>query len=149
MEAFAKMCGNDSNDQCRNDYSLYIFSGSFIITWLPYAIFVSIGIAGFSHIVPPTLQTLPSMLAKASVLWNPIIYASRCRTLKRGILETFPCLSIFNTRKAVSRTPITQMSLTRQRHDASSLTNGIETSRGELVSIDLQDDISTHKTTAL
>jgi len=47
----------------------------FIISWLPYALVASFSIVGLNHLVTPYVAELPVMLAKASAIWNPIVYA--------------------------------------------------------------------------
>ena len=47
----------------------------FIGSWLPYALVATFGIVGLRQLVTPYSAELPVMLAKASAIWNPIVYA--------------------------------------------------------------------------
>lgn len=48
----------------------------FVLTWFPYVVYVFISMAhGDMYIFSPGLTTLPALVAKASVIFNPIIYA--------------------------------------------------------------------------
>jgi hypothetical protein len=49
--------------------------GLFVISWLPYATVAQLGAAGWQHLVTPYTAEIPIMLAKASYVWNPIVYA--------------------------------------------------------------------------
>ncbi|XP_069136882.1 rhodopsin-like isoform X1 [Argopecten irradians] len=68
---------------------------AFIISWLPYSIFAMTSITGYADDIHPLLGTLPSLFAKSSILWNPLIYVCRNRSFKRALLETFPTLAVF------------------------------------------------------
>lgn len=47
----------------------------FVVSWLPYAIVAQLGISGYQQHITPYTTELPVMFAKASAMWNPIIYA--------------------------------------------------------------------------
>jgi len=47
----------------------------FIVSWLPYCLIAMFGIVGLGHLVTPYSAELPVMLAKASAMWNPILFA--------------------------------------------------------------------------
>jgi len=47
----------------------------FIGSWLPYCLVAMFGIVGLGQLVTPYSAELPVMLAKASAIWNPIVYA--------------------------------------------------------------------------
>ena len=47
----------------------------FIGSWLPYALITTFGVVGLHQLVTPYSAELPVMLAKASAIWNPIVYA--------------------------------------------------------------------------
>lgn len=47
----------------------------FVVSWLPYAIIAQLAIAGYQQHITPYTTELPVMFAKASAIWNPIIYA--------------------------------------------------------------------------
>lgn len=47
---------------------------TFLISWLSYAIVGLISISGESHLISPLMATIPSLFAKTTVVWNPIVY---------------------------------------------------------------------------
>nr|QYF06552.1 ciliary opsin [Acutuncus antarcticus]QYF06565.1 ciliary opsin [Acutuncus antarcticus] len=48
---------------------------AFLIAWLPYTCVSIIVMAGGSHLLSPTATAVPAVFAKASLVYNPIIYA--------------------------------------------------------------------------
>lgn len=94
-----------------------LFSGSFIVAWLPYSIYGFICILGYSKDIPLVWHTIPSVFAKASILWNPLIYASRSKVMKKALAETFPFLRwlIRNPDKVQTNEQKNQTSLTLLR----------------------------------
>jgi len=60
----------------------------FIGSWLPYALVATFGIVGLDQLVTPYSAELPVMLAKASAIWNPIVYALK-HPRYRSILATY------------------------------------------------------------
>lgn len=47
---------------------------AFLVAWTPYAIFALIKQFGPANIIGPGLSILPSLIAKSSICYNPIIY---------------------------------------------------------------------------
>ena len=47
----------------------------FVGSWLPYALVATFGFVGLGQLVTPYTAEIPVMLAKASAIWNPIVYA--------------------------------------------------------------------------
>uniref|UniRef100_A0A8C8RPI2 Opsin 4 n=1 Tax=Pelusios castaneus TaxID=367368 RepID=A0A8C8RPI2_9SAUR len=47
----------------------------FVISWSPYAVVALVAFSGYSHLLTPFMNTVPAMIAKASAIHNPIIYA--------------------------------------------------------------------------
>lgn len=47
---------------------------AFLVAWTPYAIFALIKQFGNEQLVGPGLAILPSLIAKSSICYNPIIY---------------------------------------------------------------------------
>lgn len=47
----------------------------FVVSWLPYAVIALSGIVGKRDWVTPYTVMIPVMVAKASCMWNPILYA--------------------------------------------------------------------------
>ena len=62
----------------------------FIGSWLPYALVASFSIVGLNHLVTPYVAELPVMLAKASAIWNPIVYALKHPRYRSMLAEYLP-----------------------------------------------------------
>ena len=60
----------------------------FIASWLPYALVATFGFVGLHQLVTPYSAELPVMLAKASAIWNPIVYALK-HPKYRSVLATY------------------------------------------------------------
>lgn len=68
----------DSREDKQNLQLAKVAAGTitmFVISWLPYAIIAQLAIAGYQQFITPYTTELPVMFAKASAIWNPIIYA--------------------------------------------------------------------------
>ena len=62
----------------------------FIGSWLPYCLVAMFGIVGLSDLVTPYSAELPVMLAKASAIWNPIVYALKHSRYRSALAERLP-----------------------------------------------------------
>ena len=62
----------------------------FIVSWLPYALVATFGFVGLTHLVTPYSAELPVMLAKASAIWNPIVYALKHPRYRSAVAEYLP-----------------------------------------------------------
>lgn len=47
----------------------------FVISWSPYSVVALTATAGYSHLFTPYMNSIPAVIAKASAIHNPIIYA--------------------------------------------------------------------------
>ncbi|KAH0623474.1 hypothetical protein JD844_006238 [Phrynosoma platyrhinos] len=47
----------------------------FVISWSPYSVVALVAFAGYSHLLTPYMNSVPAVIAKASAIHNPIIYA--------------------------------------------------------------------------
>uniref|UniRef100_A0A673IDR8 Melanopsin-B-like n=1 Tax=Sinocyclocheilus rhinocerous TaxID=307959 RepID=A0A673IDR8_9TELE len=47
----------------------------FVLSWSPYACVTLIAWAGYSHVLTPYSKAVPAVIAKASAIYNPFIYA--------------------------------------------------------------------------
>ncbi|KAK3097266.1 hypothetical protein FSP39_008203 [Pinctada imbricata] len=113
--------------------TIFLMIGAFILSWFPYAIFSTVALIGYQSSIPAVVQTLPSVFAKSSVLWNPLIYAMRNRSLRKGLVATFPCLHFIKRQRAqLHRTPVTQLSLqSRPNNEGSDGTDLLNQLSGE------------------
>jgi len=62
----------------------------FVGSWLPYALVAQLGIMGFTRYVTPLTAELPIMLAKASYVWNPIVYALSHPRFRAALADQLP-----------------------------------------------------------
>jgi len=75
----------------------------FLLSWLPYALIATFGVVGLDHFVTPYSAELPVMLAKASAIWNPIVYAlkhPRYRSVLAGYLPSWMRAVCCRTRRS-------------------------------------------------
>lgn len=59
-------------------------------------------VIGNSRQIPVQVAIVPTILAKISVLWNPLIYIARSSTLRNAMKITLPCLRFFSRATHVS-----------------------------------------------
>ena len=49
--------------------------GLFCLSWLPYTVVAMIGVYGDQAHITPLTSAVPGIFAKASTLYNPVVYA--------------------------------------------------------------------------
>ncbi|XP_072484656.1 melanopsin [Notamacropus eugenii] len=64
----------------------------FVLSWAPYSTVALVAFAGYSHILTPYMNSVPAIIAKASAIHNPIIYAISHPKYRMAIAQNFPCL---------------------------------------------------------
>ncbi|XP_010213263.1 PREDICTED: melanopsin-like [Tinamus guttatus] len=64
----------------------------FVLSWSPYACVTLIAWAGHSNILTPYSKSVPAVIAKASAIYNPIIYAIIHPRYRKTIHNAVPCL---------------------------------------------------------
>ncbi|NWY73318.1 OPN4 protein, partial [Erithacus rubecula] len=64
----------------------------FVLSWSPYACVTLIAWAGRSNILTPYSKSVPAVIAKASAVYNPIIYAIIHPRYRKTIHKAVPCL---------------------------------------------------------
>uniref|UniRef100_A0A8C4UPY7 Opsin 4 n=1 Tax=Falco tinnunculus TaxID=100819 RepID=A0A8C4UPY7_FALTI len=64
----------------------------YVISWSPYSVVALIAFAGYSHVLTPFMNSIPAVIAKASVIHNPIIYAITHPKYRKAIATYVPCL---------------------------------------------------------
>ncbi|KAJ7327129.1 hypothetical protein JRQ81_016888 [Phrynocephalus forsythii] len=64
----------------------------FVLSWSPYACVTLIAWAGYGRTLTPYSKSVPAVIAKASAIYNPIIYAIIHPRYRRTIRNTVPCL---------------------------------------------------------
>ncbi|XP_048365994.1 melanopsin-like isoform X2 [Sphaerodactylus townsendi] len=64
----------------------------YVLSWSPYACVTLIAWAGRSSFLTPYSKSVPAVIAKASAIYNPIIYAIIHPRYRRTIHHAVPCL---------------------------------------------------------
>ncbi|KAI4550121.1 hypothetical protein MJT46_018847 [Ovis ammon polii x Ovis aries] len=66
----------------------------FVLSWAPYSTVALMGFAGYAHILTPYMNSVPAVIAKASAIYNPIIYAITHPKYRLAIAQHLPCLGV-------------------------------------------------------
>ncbi|KAM3611482.1 uncharacterized protein V6R79_019283 [Siganus canaliculatus] len=64
----------------------------YVLSWSPYACVTLISWSGHSNILSPYSKAVPAIIAKASTIYNPFIYAIIHNKYRMTLAEKFPCL---------------------------------------------------------
>ncbi|XP_070821386.1 opsin 4xb isoform X1 [Chaetodon trifascialis] len=64
----------------------------YVLSWSPYACVTLISWAGHANILSPYSKAVPAIIAKASTIYNPFIYAIIHNKYRMTLSEKFPCL---------------------------------------------------------
>ncbi|XP_039624343.1 melanopsin-A isoform X2 [Polypterus senegalus] len=64
----------------------------YVISWSPYSTVALTAFAGYSDLLTPYMNSVPAVIAKASAIHNPIIYAITHPKYRMAIAKYFPCL---------------------------------------------------------
>lgn len=73
-------------------------SGAFLLCWTPYAVVSLWSALGNPSDVSPVAGTVPSLIAKSSVVWNPLIYVLTNKQFRSRFSALFTCLVRSQTR---------------------------------------------------
>ncbi|XP_007458415.1 PREDICTED: melanopsin isoform X2 [Lipotes vexillifer] len=66
----------------------------FVLSWAPYSTVALMGFAGYAHVLTPYMNSVPAVIAKASAIYNPIIYAITHPKYRMAIAQHLPCLGV-------------------------------------------------------
>ncbi|XP_041849230.1 melanopsin-like [Melanotaenia boesemani] len=78
----------------------------FILSWSPYSAVALTATAGYAHLLTPYMNSVPAVIAKASAIHNPIIYAITHPKYRAAISLYFPLLrSVFQLHDQDQRSP--------------------------------------------
>ena len=91
----AKTTSEDAKSKAQEITLAKVAAGTitlFCLSWMPYAAISLMGIWGMTPWVNPYTATTPVMAAKASAMWNPIIYALSHPRFRAVLDEKFPWL---------------------------------------------------------
>ncbi|XP_044154542.1 melanopsin [Bufo gargarizans] len=76
----------------------------YVISWSPYSTVALVAFAGYANILTPYMNSVPAVIAKASAIHNPIIYAITHPKYRMAIVKYIPCLrSILRVSRKDSR----------------------------------------------
>ncbi|CAG5867461.1 unnamed protein product [Menidia menidia] len=64
----------------------------FVLSWSPYACVTLIAWAGYGSVLNPYSKAVPAVIAKASAIYNPFIYAIIHAKYRDTLAENVPCL---------------------------------------------------------
>ncbi|XP_047445925.1 melanopsin-like [Mugil cephalus] len=64
----------------------------FIVSWSPYSAVALTATAGYAHLLTPYMNSVPAVIAKASAIHNPIIYAIKHPKYRAAIGRYVPVL---------------------------------------------------------
>ncbi|XP_034397625.1 opsin 4xb [Cyclopterus lumpus] len=85
----------------------------YVLSWSPYACVTLVSWAGHADILSPYSKAVPAVIAKASAIYNPFIYAIIHNKYRRTLAEKFPCLRFLSPtpRKECMSSSISESSL--------------------------------------
>ncbi|XP_062376333.1 melanopsin-A [Sardina pilchardus] len=64
----------------------------FVISWSPYSAVALTAFAGYADMLTPYMNSVPAVIAKASAIHNPIIYAITHPKYRSALAKYIPCL---------------------------------------------------------
>ncbi|XP_053180910.1 opsin 4xb [Scomber japonicus] len=64
----------------------------YVLSWSPYACVTLISWAGHANILSPYSKAVPAIIAKASTIYNPFIYAIIHNKYRKTLADKVPCL---------------------------------------------------------
>ncbi|XP_061084752.1 melanopsin-A [Conger conger] len=102
-KAVCKISGNGSRDSKRlnrlkNDWKMakiaLIVILLYVLSWSPYSAVALTSFAGYADFLTPYMNSVPAVIAKASAIHNPIIYAITHPKYRLAIAKYIPCLRV-------------------------------------------------------
>ncbi|KAL0979825.1 hypothetical protein UPYG_G00190280 [Umbra pygmaea] len=124
----------------RNEWKLakiaFVVIVVYVLSWSPYATVCMISWAGYPNILSPYSKAVPAVIAKASTIYNPFIYAIIHKKYRATLAEKVPglrCLSPitdkkeFNSESSFRDSTISRQSTVSRSHyyPASSVTSSM------------------------
>ncbi|XP_068088582.1 melanopsin-B-like isoform X2 [Hyperolius riggenbachi] len=91
-------CGRQSfsSSSIKNEWKMakiaFVIIIVYVLSWSPYACVTLIAWAGHGKSLTPYSKTVPAVIAKASAIYNPIIYGIIHPKYRETIHKTVPCL---------------------------------------------------------
>ncbi|XP_035426271.1 melanopsin [Cygnus atratus] len=102
----------------------------YVISWSPYSVVALVAFAGYSHVLTPFMNSIPAVIAKASAIHNPIIYAITHPKYRAAIATYVPFLGSLlrvspkDSRSFSSYPSSRQATVTSQSSETSGLQKG-------------------------
>ncbi|KAI1894468.1 hypothetical protein AGOR_G00116120 [Albula goreensis] len=103
-KAVNKISGNNTRDslkrfhRLKNEWKMakiaLIVILLYVISWSPYSSVALTAFAGYADILTPYMNSVPAVIAKASAIHNPIIYAITHPKYRLAIAKYIPCLGV-------------------------------------------------------
>ncbi|XP_063290784.1 melanopsin isoform X2 [Pelobates fuscus] len=76
----------------------------YVVSWSPYSTVALVAFAGYSSFLTPYMNSVPAVIAKASAIHNPIIYAITHPKYRMALAKYIPCLgSLLRVKRKDSR----------------------------------------------
>ncbi|XP_076027101.1 melanopsin-A-like [Genypterus blacodes] len=69
----------------------------YVLSWSPYACVTLISWSGHANVLSPYSKTVPAVIAKASTIYNPFIYAIIHTKYRMTLAEKIPCLRFLSS----------------------------------------------------
>ncbi|XP_004483276.1 melanopsin [Dasypus novemcinctus] len=66
----------------------------YVLSWAPYSTVALVAFAGYAHVLTPYMNSVPAVIAKASAIHNPIVYAITHPEYRMAIAQHLPCLGL-------------------------------------------------------
>ncbi|XP_053367587.1 opsin 4b [Clarias gariepinus] len=66
----------------------------YVISWSPYSCVALTAFAGYADMLTPYMNSVPAVIAKASAIHNPIIYAITHPKYRSALARYIPCLGV-------------------------------------------------------
>uniref|UniRef100_A0AAY5KUH2 G-protein coupled receptors family 1 profile domain-containing protein n=1 Tax=Esox lucius TaxID=8010 RepID=A0AAY5KUH2_ESOLU len=66
----------------------------YVISWSPYSAVALTSFAGYADFLTPYMNSVPAVIAKASAIHNPIIYAITHPKYRTALAKYIPCLGV-------------------------------------------------------
>ncbi|XP_070557899.1 visual pigment-like receptor peropsin [Ptychodera flava] len=70
---------------------VFIIAMAYLISWTPYSVVALMSTFGDPKYISATSATIPAILAKTSIIYNPIIYVVMNRNFRRAFLKMMTC----------------------------------------------------------
>ncbi|XP_067276970.1 melanopsin-A isoform X4 [Pseudorasbora parva] len=103
-EAVGKINGDNKRDsikrfqRLKNEWKMakiaLIVILMYVISWSPYSTVALTAFAGYADMLTPYMNSVPAVIAKASAIHNPIIYAITHPKYRLAIAKYIPCLRV-------------------------------------------------------